>query len=54
MSKRHLVEAAVFVLMLIIFFVFLFFYLAHEPTPTSSEPAASLIPARFQSREAGA
>lgn len=42
MSKRHLVEAAIFALMLIIFFVFLFLYLTRQPTPTSSEPQGSL------------
>jgi len=48
MSKRHLVEAGVFVLMLLIFFVFLFFYLAQEPTPVS-DPGTGAISDRLQS-----
>jgi len=42
MSKRHLVEAAIFAVMLIIFFAFLFMYLTRQPAPTSSEPQGSL------------
>jgi hypothetical protein len=40
MSRRHLVEAAVFALMLLIFFVFLFLYISREPSPGEPESGA--------------
>ena len=48
MSKRHLVEAAIFAVMLLIFFVILFMYLTQEPAPAGSESRAGSNSASFE------